>query len=398
VAAAVATMLVGVLSAVVVVVPVLGLVLALDRGLGHFQRRLAGSLLRVPVATPARPRRQRGIRGLLAYFSLADPVAWRAVGCFVARVPVGTAQFAIGFLPWCFGVTFALYPVVAKVISPAPDAGPRGRGLSYGYQLGHFYLDSWPLGLAVCSAGVLVLAAAPWLTHAVLGLDRWLLPRLLGPAESSLRIRELEETRLHAVNEAAATLRRVERDLHDGPQAQLVALGMRLGRAESRLGRADVTQARELVRASRDDVKTIIAGLRELVRGIHPPALDTGLEPALATLAARAPIPATVRVELPGRLSAAVETMVYFAVAELLANAGRHGQATACSIGIANDGDTLRLTVSDDGIGGASSDSGLRGLAERVRTLEGSLAINSPPGGPTVVTLDVPLKGQEAGG
>ncbi|MEU4238623.1 ATP-binding protein [Actinoplanes sp. NPDC026619] len=227
----------------------------------------------------------------------------------------------------------------------------------------------------------------------MLGLDRWLLPKLLGPAESSLRIRELEGTRLHAVNEAAETLRRVERDLHDGAQAPLVALGIRLGRVESRLDKADVTHARELLREARDDVKTIIVGLRELVRGIHPPALDAGLEPALATLAARAPIPTTVRVQLPNRPPAAVETMVYFAVTELLANAGKHSQATACAIGIATDGDTLRLTVSDNGTGGANcggAGTGLRGLAERMRTLGGSFAINSPPGGPTIITVDVP--------
>jgi signal transduction histidine kinase len=331
---------------------------------------------------------------------LADPVAWRAVGCFVVRIPVGAIQFVVGFLPWCYGVLFVFYPVLAWVIgSHRDEAGASGR--SYGFQLGHFYLADWPLAVAVVFAGALVLAVAPWLTRAVLGLDRWLLPRLLGPAESSLRIRELEVTRSHAVNEAAATLRRVERDLHDGSQAQLVALGMRLGRVESRLDKADIARARELVRESRDEVKTIIVGLRELVRGIHPPALDAGLEAALVTLAARAPIPTTVRVDLPSRPPASVETMLYFAATELLANAGKHSRATACSIGIATDGDTLRLTVSDPGVGGAGLDgagSGLRGLAERVRTQEGSLTISSPPGGPTMITVDIPAGDPEGGG
>jgi signal transduction histidine kinase len=390
--ALVATVLVGTLSAVLLVVaPVLLLVLAFDRGLAAIQRRLAGSLLRVPVARPDRGPRRRGVVALLARF-LADPVAWRAVACFALRLPVGAVQFTVGFLPWLYGVLFVFYPVLAKVVG-SPDSDAAGDQRSYGFQLGHFSLDSWPLALAVVCVGVLVLAAAPWLTHGVLGLDRWLLPRVLGPSESSLRIRELEETRLHAVNEAASTLRRVERDLHDGAQAQLVALGMRLGRAESQLGKADVARARELVRESRDEVRTIIVKLRQLVRGIHPPALDAGLEPALATLAARGAIPTTVRVDLPSRPPAAVETMLYFAATELLANAAKHSRATACSIGIATDGDTLRLTVSDDGVGGASSagaGSGLRGLAERVRTLGGSLAVSSPRGGPTMITVDVP--------
>jgi signal transduction histidine kinase len=396
-AAAVATVFVGALAAVVlVVVPGLSLLLAFDRGLGHAQRRLAGSLLRVPVAKPARPRRPAGIRAFLAY-SLADPVAWRAVGCFVVRIPFGAAQFVAGFLPWCYGLLLAFYPALAAVVS-SRDADLSGAKHSYGFQLGHFYLDSWPLGLAVSCSGVLVLVAAPWITHAVLGLDRWLLPRLLGPAESSLRISELEQTRQHAINEAAATLRQVERDLHDGAQAQLVALGMRLARAERQLEKADVPRARDLVRESCNEVKAIIVNLRELVRGIHPPALDAGLEPALATLAARAPIPTTVGVALPSRPPAAVETMLYFAVAELLANAGKHSQAAACAIEIAHDGHTLRLTATDDGIGGASAESpgsGLRGLAERVRTLGGSLAVTSPPGGPTIITVDVPRGEQE---
>jgi signal transduction histidine kinase len=399
--AAVATVVVGALAGVVLVVaPVLSLLLAADRGLGYLQRWLAGRLLRLEIAAPERPRRQRGIRGFLAYHSLADPVAWRAVGCFVVRIPVGAVQFVVGFLPWCYGVLFVFYPVLAWVIgSPREEADASAR--SYGFQLGHFYLADWPLAVGVVFAGALVLAAAPWLTRAVLGLDRRLLPKLLGPAESSLRIRELEVTRLHAVNEAAATLRRVERDLHDGSQAQLVALGMRLGRVESRLDKADITRARELVRESRDEVKTIIVSLRELVRGIHPPALDAGLEAALATLAARAPIPTTLRVDLPSRPPASVETMLYFAATELLANAGKHSRATACSIGITTDGDTLRLTVSDPGVGGAGLDgagSGLRGLDERVRTQEGSLTISSPPGGPTMITVDVPAGDPEGGG
>jgi signal transduction histidine kinase len=398
--AVVATVLVGALSAMVLIVaPVLMLVLVFDRGLAHVLRWLAVSLLRLPVTRPDPPQRRRGVLGLLTS-SLADPAAWRAVGCFVVRIPCGVVQFAVGFLPWCFGAVLLSFPLLSKVVL-SPGSDPSGAEHSWGYQLGHFRLDSWLLGFSVVGCGVLVLMSAPWLTHAVLGLDRWLLPRLLGPAESSLRIRELEETRLHVVNEAASTLRQVERDLHDGPQAHLVALGMKLARAERRLDETDVARARQLVRDSRDDVRTIIVRLRELVRGIHPPALDAGLEPALETLAARGPIPTTVRVGLPDRPPAAVETMVYFAATELLANAGKHSQATACSIGVAADGDTLHLTVSDDGIGGASAGgagSGLRGLAERVRSVGGSLTVNSPKGGPTVVIVDVPTPGHDGAG
>jgi hypothetical protein len=113
----------------------LSMALAFDRGLGLVERRLAGLLLEVPIASPERPRRQRGIRGLLAYFSLADPVAWRAVGCFVVRIPCGTAQFVIGFLPWGYGGLFVFFPLLAAVISSA-DAGPSAGEHSYGFQLG----------------------------------------------------------------------------------------------------------------------------------------------------------------------------------------------------------------------------------------------------------------------
>jgi signal transduction histidine kinase len=156
-----------------------------------------------------------------------------------------------------------------------------------------------------------------------------------------------------------------------------------------------VDQAAELVQTSRGDTKAIIAELRELVRGIHPPALDSGLEPALATLASRCAIPATVRVELPARPPASVETMLYFSAAELLTNVGKHSEASTVVLTVLTDGDRARLIATDDGRGGARLDgegSGLRGLAERVRTVDGHLDIDSPPGGPTTITIDVPVR------
>jgi signal transduction histidine kinase len=195
------------------------------------------------------------------------------------------------------------------------------------------------------------------------------------------------------INEAAATLRRIERDLHDGAQARLVALGMRLGRAESRLAKGDAAKVRELLQESRQETKEIIQELRELVRGIHPPALDSGLAPALTTLAARSMIPTTVRVELEQRPPAAVETMLYFAAAELLANAGKHSGADQIAVTLLDFASGLRLVVSDNGTGGARADgvgTGLRGLAERVRTADGTLMLDSPLGGPTTVVIDLP--------
>ncbi len=389
----------GLLSTVVVFAPLLPLALAFDRGLGHLYRKVARRLLLIEVARPVRPRRQPGLAGFIAYH-WGDPVAWRAVAYLILRFPLGIAQFMFGVGPWVYGLFFLAYPAL-RTIDPEPSTDAHGVAHAGGFQIGGFELDTGPRALVLSCVGLLLLLAAPWITHVALRPDRWLLPRLLGPSDSSRRIRELEETRSHVINEAALTLRRVERDLHDGAQARLVALGMRLGRAESRLDRGDATGARVLIGDSREETKAIIVDLRELVRGIHPPALDAGLEAALATLVARAPVPTTVRVSLPARPATPVETMLYFAAAELVTNAGKHSRASAASIGVVTDGATVRLTFTDDGIGGATLDgggTGLRGLAERVRTVDGSFAVSSPPGGPTTVIIDVPTQepaGQE---
>ena len=199
-----------------------------------------------------------------------------------------------------YGVLFTVYPAEWRI----EDAVAHHHG-EIGLRIDGFSADTWPRALVVTLVGLLLLIAWPWVQRAPLALDRWLMPQLLGPSETSLRLAQLTETREHAVNEAAATLRRIERDLHDGAQARLIALGMRLGRAETRLGRGDPDAALALVLESREEAREIVQELRELVRGIHPPALDSGLEPALATLAARSPLPTTVRVELDRRPPAA---------------------------------------------------------------------------------------------
>ena len=378
----------GVLSAGLLLLPLLFLVLRLVRGFGAPYRGLARVLLGLDIPAPPRPRRGPGIGGWIQY-RLADPASWRAAGYLSARVPLGLAQFLLGFVVWTYGLLFAAYPALWRIEAATSDH-PDPLGL----QLGGHYADTWPRALTVTAFGLLVLWVWPWAQRLPLLLDRWLMPRLLGPSETSLRLAQLTETREHAINEAAATLRRIERDLHDGAQARLIALGMRLGRAETRFARGDAAAGLALVRESRVEAKEIVQELRELVRGIHPPALDGGLEPALATLAARCAVPTTVRVELDRRPPAAVETMLYFAAAELLTNAAKHGGARNAAVTVLSVGGSLRLLVTDDGQGGATPDgagSGLRGLAERVRTADGQLTVDSPPGGPT--TIGIRLEG-----
>jgi signal transduction histidine kinase len=234
-------------------------------------------------------------------------------------------------------------------------------------------------------------------TRAVAAADRWLLRGLLGPGRLAERVRDLEQARAVAVDDSAALLRQVERDLHDGAQIRLAALAMHLGMAKEKLGDdgdpLDVTGARELVDAAHQGAKDALAELRDLARGIHPPVLDNGLADALATLAAGSAIPVELAADIPARPTPAIETIAYFCAAELLANAAKHSRATRIGLEATGRDGTLLLSVTDDGAGGADPDgSGLSGLAQRVSTVDGRLEIASPPGGPTRVTVELPLR------
>jgi len=197
------------------------------------------------------------------------------------------------------------------------------------------------------------------------------------------------------VEDSAAALRRVERDLHDGAQMRLAALAMNLGMAREKLDDDDDATVRELLDAAQRNAVDALADLRDLARGIHPPALDNGLPSALATLAASSAIPASVTADIGTRPAPAIETIAYFCAAELIANATKHSYANQIKINISTErSGVLRLEVTDDGIGGAEAahGSGLAGLAQRVSTVDGHLELSSPPGGPTTVAVELPLK------
>jgi signal transduction histidine kinase len=216
---------------------------------------------------------------------------------------------------------------------------------------------------------------------------------------SARRVRELEQSRARLVDDSAARLRRIERDLHDGAQAQMVAVAMRLGLAAKKLGgmadgtgQTDLDRVLELVAAAHRGAKEAIAELRDLARGIHPPVLDHGLGTALTTLAARSDVPVELVVDLPERPSAAIETIAYFCAAELLANVAKHSGARHATLEAVHVPGLLQLRVSDDGCGGARVEDrgGLAGLAERIRTVDGRLQLSSPAGGPSVVAVELP--------
>ena len=254
------------------------------------------------------------------------------------------------------------------------------------------------LGILLVAYGFYWIALAPL---AGAGLIFWTAYYIQG--HTSQRVRELEQSRAHVVDDAAARLRRIERDLHDGPQAQMVAVAMKLGLARDKLAGAstgaapaslDVARALQLVEAAHTGAKEAIVELRELARGIHPSVLDHGLGTALTTLAARSDVPVELAIDLPERPSAAIETIAYFCAAELLTNVTKHSTARHATLHVAHGPGLVRVRVSDDGSGGARIEArgGLAGLAERVRNVDGSLQISSPPGGPTVIAVELPSR------
>jgi signal transduction histidine kinase len=205
------------------------------------------------------------------------------------------------------------------------------------------------------------------------------------------RISELEMTRAGAVEQQETDLERIERDLHDGAQARLVALGMSLGMAEQKLA-SDPAAVQQLLAEARQGTREALAELRNLARGIHPPVLtDRGLEAAISAIADRTPLPVDVAVDVPRRPPRAVETAAYFVVVEALANAGKHAHAKRVTVDVREEEGALVAEVVDDGAGGANAEgSGLRGLARRVEALDGTFEVTSPAGGPTTIRAAIP--------
>jgi signal transduction histidine kinase len=368
------------------------------RGLGGFQRGLARGLLDEQIEDPSPFTARPGYLGWLQA-ALRDRTGWRAIAYFLLKVPLAIFGIYAAFSLWWDAFAF-----ITHFIFPWRDGDPAGFGLvSNLFDPGYLSIatSGFIHNLAIFITGVVYLFAAPWAVRGIVFIDRLLIQTLLAPDSVALRVRDLEQSRAQTVDASAATLRRIERDLHDGTQAQLVALAMRLGLAKEKLEsgeEVDLAQVRELVDVAHSGAKEAIVELRDLARGIHPPALDVGLEGALATLAARNTIPTTSTVTLHDRPSPAIESIAYFCVAELLANVAQHAQASQATISATQSGRWLRLVVRDDGIGGAqlstvgTSSSGLSGLTDRVHAVDGQLHLASPIGGPTVVTVDLPLR------
>ncbi|MEU8306150.1 sensor domain-containing protein [Actinomadura sp. NPDC048955] len=359
---------------------------------GELHCRLAAVLLDERVPAPGRPQSRAGLRAWVR--DAHGAAGYRAFLHLLVRFPLAVLGVAVVLVTWVYGFLLLTYPIQLPLhLNEITSRDPEGR-VRHGLVVGGFYFDTWQRSLLVALAGAVLLAVAPRAVRLAVRLDLAVLRSLLGPRPDDARIRDLERSRSYAVEDAAATLRRIERDLHDGAQVRLVSLTMTLAALQETLPDGTPEPTRELVAAARTGAREAIAELRELVRGIHPPVLDQGLDAALASVAARSPVPAELETDLPVRPSAAIESIAYFCTAELLANAGRHAAARRVTVSAVQPGDgTLRLTVTDDGKGGARTrpGGGLAGLAERVRTVDGELSVLSPPGGPTTVTVTLPL-------
>jgi signal transduction histidine kinase len=256
-------------------------------------------------------------------------------------------------------------------------------------------IDTFSVGLLCLPQGAVILAtglwAAPWLRR----VDAHFARLFLAPtraAELRLRVTHLTVTRADTVDAQAAELRRIERDLHDGVQARLVSLSMVIGLADALIDR-DPAEAHKLLAEASESSGAALVELRHLVRGIHPPVLaERGLGGAVRALALSLPVPITVDIDLPGRPDTPVESAAYFAVAEALANMIRHSRAHTGSVSMRHADGTLTMVVTDNGTGGAdpAAGTGLRGIGRRLAAFDGTIVLSSPPGGPTVITMELP--------
>lgn len=352
------------------------------RAFADWRRLLAARWCGVRIPSAYRPIPKDAHPWTRTFAMLRDPATWRDL----RWLPVDmTAGFVTALLP----ALLVLYPLEGVAV-----AAGLWRVLPDGYWYGFVHVTGQASALAAGALAVVILFFSHFLTARLLPLHFRLTRAVLGAGQGELaeRVRVLTETRRDAVDTSAAELRRIERDLHDGAQARLVAMGMDLGTVHMLIDK-DPEQAKQLLAHARRSSADALAELRDLVRGIHPPVLaERGLGDAVRALALRLPVPTEVGVELPGRADAPVESAAYFAVSEVLTNAVKHSGADRIRVDLHHAEGSLRVTVTDNGGGGArvGAGSGLAGVERRLGTFDGVLAVSSPAGGPTMVTMEIP--------
>jgi signal transduction histidine kinase len=353
------------------------------RGLAHFERGRAALVLDEPLVARYREPQRPGIWARCKSL-FADAQNWRDLAWALLLLPIGIAGFTIA-------VT-AIATVLGLVFAPAwtwalwDSHDPVDLGLFH-------VTDIWT---AFAATGIGI-AAAPLglaLVRGTAAASGALAQALLAPRTEQLteRVEVLQATRAGAVDAAAAELQRIERDLHDGAQARLVAIAMDLGLAQQKL-ETDPDHARQLLAEAREGASAALVELRDLARGIRPALLaERGLPEAIRAFAARSPVPASVSADVgEERMPEPVESAAYFVVAEALANVAKHAGAKRATVSLVRRGDMLEVLVVDDGVGGANPDgAGIKGLRARIEALDGTLGIASPAGGPTMLRAELP--------
>ncbi|MVA74559.1 sensor histidine kinase [Auraticoccus sp. F435] len=371
--------------------PLFLLATLLVRVLARAGRHWAGWVLQRDIPRPYRARTGGPWWGRLRWV-LTDPATWRDLLWVLLNCVAGLTLGLLAVVLLAGSLHFLVYPLLVAVT-------PAGV---FDTLFGFIQLDGWVQAFAVVPLGVAALGVWWVATPLLLGAWARLTAALLGPTRAAVlagRVETLSASRAETRDSAAAELRRIERDLHDGVQVRLASMGMTLGLAEELMA-TDPVRARQLLGEAADATSLTLEELRALVRGIHPPVLaDRGLVGAVRALALDAPLRTSVAVEGFGaderhRLPAPVEACAYFTVAEALANTLKHAGATRVDILLAHDGSRLQVVVSDDGVGGASlvDGSGLAGISRRVEAFDGILSLTSPAGGPTHVTMEIPCE------
>ncbi|PVC86807.1 sensor histidine kinase [Streptomyces sp. CS131] len=345
--------------------------------------------VRIPVPYRPFPKDLRpGLTGQVerTTLMLKDPATWRDLQWLLVDMTAGTVLAVLA-------AALMIYPVEGLVLAAGLWRVFRDDPYWYGF----VPVDSQATAFAALALGIVLFHVGLWASRPLLRLHFSLARTVLAPTrdeELAQRVERLTETRHEAVDTAAAELRRIERDLHDGAQARLVAMGMNLGTIEALIEK-DPAQAKRLLAMARESSAEALTELRDLVRGIHPPVLaERGLGDAVKALALRLPLASEVTVELPGRAEAPVESAAYFAVSEALTNTVKHAKAERVYVDLHHAEGMLRISVTDDGRGGAAigSGSGLSGIERRLGTFDGVLAVSSPAGGPTMVTMEIPCE------
>jgi signal transduction histidine kinase len=361
--------------------------------LTHVQRHRLRTTAGVVIAPPPVIERRLSVPGLAA--AARSSAAWRELGYHLLAGPLLAAAAAAAIGTWLAGM---LYTTVYAYAWALPHDGLLYRGRPIGAvsenlpNLAGIPVDAW-----LTAAGIVLLAAAPWVTAGVAALDARVARALLGPSraeELEHRVEHLTQTRAGVVDAADAERRRLERDLHDGTQQRLVSLAMNLGMARAQAATAG--DAHRVIAEAHEEAKAALAELRDLIRGLHPAVLeDRGLDAALSGVTARMPIPVRLTVDLARRPPPVIEAVAYFVVSEALANIAKHAQASQAEVFVQRGGGRLQVIISDDGVGGAdpAGGTGLAGLAKRASSVDGTFEIASPPGGPTLITVDLPCAG-----